>query len=160
MRPHQKPWAVSDTYDTILDAATATAYFAITSPDLRALPKYRSELLHNVLWLMTVAPNGKHKTRYRSHAAVSADRPTLRHDHVYTRKGVVAELLTLPAADPDTQREQIRAILREKALACVVTASEHTRLGLYDTTHTGWARYAAADITVLDMTDGTIFPTG
>ena len=161
LRAHQKPWSASEHYDRVLRAATATAYFAVSSPDLEEIPAYRREILGNVMWFMTCAPSGKYTTRYRTAAVVAADTPTLRHEHVYTRKTVIEELLGLRSEDLDevSLRSAIQETLRTKAVGCTVTRDEHLLLTRHDKTQTGWRRYEAAGVTVLDMSTGEALDT-
>jgi len=147
LAPHQRPWAATDKYEAVVKAGTATALFAASSPALDELPRYRTELLHNVLWLMTAAPSGKYATRYRTRGAVDDPDASLRHEHVFTRKSVAEALLKATADD-------IEAILRDRAVACTVTAAEHDRLKPFDETHQGWERYREAGVVVLDMLTG------
>lgn len=70
-------------------------------------------------------------------------RKQIRHEHVFTRKSLVEEMLARP--------EKVEEILREKAIACVVTKDEHVRLTRFDKTHSGWDRYRAAGISVFDV---------
>lgn len=146
---HQRPWTAADTYEDVVRAATATALHAKGSPELDGVPRYRIELLHNVLWLMTVAPSGKYTTRFRSEGAVADPHASLRHEHVFTRQRLVADLL---AARPDG----VESLLRSRAVGCAVTDAEHKRLTPFDKTHDGWDRYTAAGIVVLDMSTGAV----
>ncbi len=160
LRPHQRPWIATDKYDHVLAAATATAHFAITSPDLAGVEKYRSELLDNVLWLMTVAPSGQYTTQYRSASAVAEARPTLRHEHVFTRKTIKADLLALRDQHPDelALRAAIGNLLRERAIGCTVTKADHDRLTPFDKAASGWDRYRQAGVPVIDMLTGDLHP--
>ena len=45
-------------------------------------------------------------------------------------------------------------VLRNLAIDCTVTHDEHTRLTKFDKTHTGWERYEAAGVEVVDMVMG------
>lgn len=159
LRAHQKPWSATEHYERVLRVATATAYFAVTSPELDEIPDYRREILGNVLWFMTCAPSGKYTTRYRTAAVVATESPTLRHEHVYTRKTMIHELLSLPSEDLDALglRQAIQDALRRKAVGCTVTLEEHRLLSRYDKSHVGWERYEAAGIRVLDMNSGDAF---
>lgn len=122
----------------------ATAQFAVMSPDL--FDAYRRELLDNVLWLVTAAPSGKYKTRFRCHAAVTNPNAELRHEHVYTRRSLIKRMLDDPGC--------IEKVVHELAIGCVVTKAEHKRLSQFDKSHEGWERYRAAGIEVLDMAAG------
>lgn len=152
LAPHQRPWDNEDNYEAVVRAATATAVHATTSPALDGVPRYRIDLLHNVLWLMTVSPAGKYTTRYRSEGAVSDPYAALRHEHVFTRKRLTSELL---AASPNA----VEPLLRSRALGCTVTQEEHAILSPFDKTLDGWARYAAAGVVVLDMSNGQVLDT-
>jgi hypothetical protein len=143
-KPHQQYWGPAENEEEIFTAAIATARFAVSSPDL--FDKYRSELLDNVLWLVTVAPSGKYGTRFRSRAAVEDPAAQLRHEHVYTRRTLIRQMM----ADPSC----IEQIIRERAIGCVVTKDEHRRLTPFDRSHEGWDRYREAGIEVLDMAAG------
>jgi hypothetical protein len=101
-----------------------------------------------VLWLVTTGTAAsKYATRFRSQAALATpDVRELRHEHVYTRRSLVAQML----ADPDS----IEDVIRNKAVACTVTKAEHDLLTPFDRTHEGWARYLAAGVVVLDMATG------
>jgi hypothetical protein len=69
-------------------------------------------------------------------------RSLVRHDHVHTRASLIAQMVQRPS-DVD----QILAA----AEACLVTVSEHTALGRYDATATGWDRYRMAGVDVYDF---------
>ena len=161
-RAHQKPWNAWEHYESVLKVATATAYFAITSPDLDEIPDYRREILGNVLWFMTCQPSGKYTTRFRSQAVLNDDHPVLRHEHVYTRKSVIKDLLSLNSEELDEAalRHSIEEVLRQRAVGCTVTREEHRVLSRHDKTLVGWHRYQAAGVTVLDMSTGEVYDTG
>jgi hypothetical protein len=159
--PWQQPWDGADRYADVLAASTAFAMFALTAPELEAVPEYRSELLGYALWFITVGPSGKYTTRYRSTGALAAEAlRDLRHEHVYPRRAVKAQLLAAAAADPDpgTLRPVVQATLAT-SVGAVVTREEHRLVSRYDQTHPGWARYAAAGVTVIDMADGAVLDT-
>lgn len=162
LRGHATTWNAWERYDRVLRVATATADFAITSPDLDEIPDYRREILGNTLWFMTCQPSGKYATRYRSKAVIDEDRPVLRHEHVYTRKSVITDLLALNSEELDEAalRHSIQEMLRERAVGCTVTLDEHRLLSRHDKTLVGWQRYAASGVTVLDMSTGEVLNTG
>ena len=143
-KPHQQYWGPPADEEQVLVAGIATARFAVTCPEL--FHAYRRELLDNVLWLVSVAPSGKYTTRFRSKAAVTDPNAELRHEHVYTRRSLIAQMLEDPAC--------IDQVIRERTIGCVVTKDEHRRLSQFDKTHEGWERYRAAGIEVLDMAAG------
>lgn len=152
-RPYRLPWAEDPQAASHLRSAAALARFAVDSDELTA--DHRRQLLNNAVWYVSEAA-GKYKTRYRSAGVLSLEAETpmpnwrseLRHDHVTTRRAVVASLMT-PGAD-------IEGILRS-VVSCVVTKIEHERLTEHDDTCAGWDRYLAARIDVYDMATGTLF---
>ena len=74
-----------------------------------------------------------------------ADRRQLRHDHVLTRKRLIDAMIR----EPETAEQTLLT-----AVACVVTAEEHTRLTALGDTQEGWDRYVAAGIDVFDEQEG------
>lgn len=144
-------WTEPDRAAAVRQAAIAVAKFAATSPDLDVRPEVRRELLTKyVLWLATTGTIAhKHDTRYRSTAAVGVTDPAeLIHEHVYTRRHLADLILANPTD------EVIEFIINHSAFGCVVTRAEHARLSPFDKTHTGWDRYEAAGIEVIDMSTG------
>jgi hypothetical protein len=144
-------WTEPDRAASVRQAAIAVAKFAATSPDLEVRPQVRRELLTKyVLWLVSTGTIAhKHDTRYRSAGAVGVTDPAeLVHEHVHTRR----QLADLILANPTD--EVIEFIINHSAFGCVVTRDEHTRLSPFDRTHTGWGRYKAAGIEVIDMSTG------
>jgi hypothetical protein len=102
------------------------------------LPYYKRKLLDTLLWKYTEA-DGKYNTRHRSVAANGCtSNDGLRHDHVFTRKELIDQLMGAKSA-------QIPKIL-ENAVGCVVTNDEHTKLSGSDKTLSGWERYRHAKI--------------
>jgi len=99
---------------------------------------------HALLYLTRVGwPRG---IRYWSVAA-RAQSTKPQHEHVY-RRAVMAEALLMAAPN------EVDAIL-DQAVACAVTASEHARLTQLDRELDldGWARYLAAGVPVVDLTN-------
>ena len=129
------------------------ARFAVESAEVT--DDHRRQLLNNAGSYVSEAA-GKYKTRYRSagvlsleaHAPVPKWRSALRHDHVTTRRSILARPAS-PGAD-------VEATLRS-VISCTVTKSEHERLTKFDDTCAGWDRYMAARIDVYDMATGTPF---
>jgi len=108
---------------------------------------HRREVLSLAVWFFTEA-DGKWNTRFRSAAAVGASPNLLNHEHVVPRRSIVDRLLAEPNRCADTLRT---------AVACCVLRDEHrqlTALGRTDPTLTGWERYAAARIDVIDLLTG------
>ena len=144
-------WTEPDRAVSVRQAAIAVARFAATSPELEVRPQVRRELLTKyVLWLVTTGTVAhKHDTRYRSTGAVGVtDLAELVHEHVHTR----SKLADLILANPTD--EVIEFVVNNLAFGCVVTRDEHARLSPFDKTHTGWDRYKAAGIEVVDMSTG------
>jgi hypothetical protein len=81
-------------------------------------------------------------------APVPKRRSALRHDHVTTRRSILA-CLASPGAD-------VEATLRS-VISCTVTKAEHERLTKFDDTCVGWDRYIAARIDVYDLATGIPF---
>jgi hypothetical protein len=108
---------------------------------------HRREALSLAIWFYTEA-DGKWNTRYRSAGAVGAAPKMLNHEHVLTRRALVERLLS----DPENCAQTMRT-----AVACCVLREEHKRLTALDgarSSLTGWRRYAAAGIEVIDLATG------
>ena len=106
------------------------------------LPTHYKQLLTILLWKITEAESTKYRTRFQSGGAQTCgDKAKLRHDHVFQREKMIAELMK---AAP----EEIDGILK-KAVACTVTEEEHNRLREYDGEY-GWERYRRAGIRVFN----------
>jgi hypothetical protein len=109
---------------------------------------HRKEQLSLALWKWTeaegVRPNAKYNTRYCSAGVMTASSPTqINHEHVWTRKHLVTELLARPWSESELEN-----LLIAKGVACIVTVEEHGKLG--GTTGQGWTRYVQAMIPVYD----------
>ncbi len=145
-RGYQKPYVPKADRELRLQAAIAAADFALAQTEMH--PTMRKRILVQATWEVTEV-DGKLTPKFRSPAAMSYDGPkyhsVLRHDHVFTRAGLIAQLLK----DPSTTEQVLRA-----AVACLVTQDEHTRLSAFDTMHEGWDRYLAAQVDVLDAGTG------
>jgi hypothetical protein len=115
---------------------------------LPILKQHKYGLIDGMIWTITQA-RGKYTTRYRSRAALDAPKGAkLQHEHVTTRKHLVNSILQ----HPERARE-----IAARAVGCVITKEEHQRLTRItrEQPHlTGWQRYEAAGIEVVD-TDGT-----
>jgi hypothetical protein len=134
-----RPYVKSAASDAEVKGAVSLAAFANAGTDLN--PSQQRRLADLAVWWFTGAP-GKYALRYRSAGVLAlpqedAGREVV-HEHVFTRRRLVTELLAAPA-------DQLEAILRS-AVVCVVTKNEHRRLSPFDKTHTGWDRYLAAGI--------------
>jgi hypothetical protein len=105
------------------------------------------EALSIAIWKYTEA-NGKNKTRYRSRAAIGAPASEINHEHVVTRKSLIAEMIK----SPDGVEE-----IMSGAVACCVLRTEHSTLAAVEKESpelTGWDRYKAAGIEVIDLATG------
>ncbi len=132
-----------------LESSVALVTFALTNE--RVHPSQRKRLLNEAIWFVTErgSVSRKYLLRYRTPAALhiqasmkpSAATKLLHHEHVQPRKILVQQLLQ-PGADV--------AALLAGAVACVVTREEHKLLNAH-ADKIGWARYAAAGLTVVDL---------
>lgn len=145
------PWTPAPHADAVVEAATAMALFAATSPGLDGRPAARREMLRlYVLSLITQGTLPKQgMTRFVSTGAQSASSGTkVEHEHVFTR----AHLATLIEANPNERA--IRWIMENLAVAAAVTKTEHDLLSRVPKHLTGWDRYADAGVEVIDRTTG------
>ena len=125
-------------------SAVALVKYLLANKNPEILDEHRCELLRRVLlFKITEAESPKFETRFRSQEALNCDKTKikLRHDHVYQRSKMVAEL---KQAEPD----EVDRILA-KAVGCTVTEEEHSRLSKFKE-YDGWARYQKAEIVVID----------
>lgn len=97
------------------------------------------------LWNLTEGPRGRWKfthVRYASEGFLSDVAASPRHEHVVTRKSLVARLLA--GEDFDT--------VLDDAIACLVTKEEAQRLNR--ATSEGWDRYREVGVIAYDMATG------
>lgn len=128
--------------DLRIASARRLVHILLESTDL--YPAHRREFLKLALWKVTEAESGKHNTRFRSRASCEPGAIT-QHEHVFERAKMVNALI----AEPHRFRE-----ILDDAVACTVTKDEHARLTALSRTEPeleGWARYAAANIEIVDM---------
>ena len=129
------------TEDCILKSAIALVEATLA---LNILDRHKRDVINGMLWSITQA-RGKYTTRFRSTAAMHAPAGTkLQHEHVITRKELVAAIMREP--------QRARALL-STAVGCVVTREEHHRLTAItrEQPHLhGWERYTAAGIAIID----------
>jgi hypothetical protein len=105
------------------------------------VPEHRREALSIAIWKFTEA-DGKYNCRFRSEGALgAADPKQLQHEHVVTRRSLIARLI----ADPDRAAD-----IMGEALGCIVTRDEHKGLGAAAAAAEGWARYRLAGVRVFD----------
>ena len=108
------------------------------------------ESLSIAIWKYTEC-NGKYTTRFRSRGAVESPKSKLNHEHVFTRKSLIDELLGSP---------ENSEIIMSKAVACTVLTSEHALLRAVEKQNpslVGWNRYRAAGIEVFDLAEQRLF---
>jgi len=127
----------------VLSSAThAIRYILEMGNDVKEV--HKKKLLTSMLWVITEA-DGKYKTAFISEAVKkirdSGDKSIkgLRHEHVYTRNGLINELLASP--------KNIDSILKN-AIGCIVTNEDHSLLP--NDGYVGWERYKKAKIRVWD----------
>lgn len=147
-------WVAPAQAEAVRRDAIAIATFAVNASDLREVTK-RELLSKYVLVLLTHGTaNGKYGTRYRSKGALGIEDPaTLEHEHVYPRKWLVKQMLDSPDA--------VEMVLTHFAIACTVTSDEHRRLAHAERANpalTGWNRYHAAGVEVIDTATGALVP--
>lgn len=109
---------------------------------------HKRELLHICLWKVTEAEGTKYNVRFRSVQSLDAPKDRLEHDHVFQRNRLVDRML----AEPDRAGD-----IALEAVGCVVTAQEHKKLSALSSQRLeldGWARYATAEIRVIDTMTG------
>ncbi len=73
------------------------------------------------------------------------DKAKLRHEHVFQRSKMIADLEQAAPHEVDK--------ILESAIGCTVTVEEHTRLSEIDKEY-GWERYRKAGIVVIDTQTG------
>ena len=116
------------------------------------MPAHHRELLSIALWKWTEAaglsPNPKYNIRFCSERVRSGEPTAVNHEHVWTRQGLVTNLLrNHRMSDAAT----VRSLLDEYGVACIVTVAEHSRLGRASRTGPdGWERYVRAGVEVWD----------
>jgi hypothetical protein len=111
---------------------------------LDIINEHKRILISRMIWAITEA-HGKYKTRFRSEGVLTVPDCKIQHEHVFTRKELISEIMNNP--------ENCERIL-ENAVACVVTEEEHkalTKVGREHPNLKGWDRYRRAGITVYDM---------
>ncbi|WP_260703084.1 hypothetical protein [Edaphobacter flagellatus] len=123
-------------------SATVLIKYLLTAERPEALPEHYRELLTVLLWKITEAESKKYDTRFQSEGAVHRSSDTvLRHEHVFQRKKMIAELENASVQEVDD--------ILAKAVGCTVTLEEHVLLSKFDDDY-GWDRYRKAGIRVVD----------
>lgn len=143
-----KPYVRSKGTDAIIASAKRLARLVLSDSEI--LPEHKRLVLSRLQWFISNA-DGKYRTRFRSKLVVdlATEDPSstvkINHEHVFTRREVTAKLISSP--------DSIDTLLDE-VIGCIVTKEEHDRM---PRNLSGWDRYFAAGIIVLDML--TIPPT-
>lgn len=115
------------------------------------LPEHRRMVIDAALWKITEAESlHKHRTRFCSLAVFSSPDCDCRHDHVFQKAKMIADLIK---GGPNSVDEIV-----SKAVACTITKEEHLILNKYKNLN-GWRRYREAGITVIDALTGSVFST-
>lgn len=121
---------------------SATHAAALVAADALIVNAHKRELLSIAIWKYTEAEGGKWRCRYRSSGVLSEVVSPIEHEHVWPRKWLIDRMLNRPERVPE---------IMASAVACLVTAEEHRRLGAVAPHLVGWERYGAAGIVVYDM---------
>lgn len=138
---HGSPYAEGENLQVKLNQI-AKLLEQISGSDL--YPAGKKRMLNHAIWLVTEA-SGNFKGRYRSKTVVEKLGQPIQRDHVVPRAKLVEELLR-PNCDA-------RSIV-DRSYCCTVTKAEHEELKRFDKLHSGWDRYQAASIEVIDMQTG------
>lgn len=142
-----KPYCLAAKAESIVYSAKRFANIVLG--DTQILPEHRNKVLSSVQWMISEA-NGKYATRYRSEAVVemATHVPTsvtkINHEHIYTRKHIIQQLLATP---------QNSDLILDQVVACIVTKDEHEKLSAISPILVGWDRYRQAGIKVIDMSN-------
>jgi hypothetical protein len=108
--------------------------------------RHKKEVISVMIWKITEAhgnsTNGKYRIRYRSEGVLNEKDGKVQHEHVYTRKQLISEILDNP--------DNLEKIL-QRAIGYLVTEEEHDRLSKINEGIVGWERYKKAGIKVRDM---------
>ena len=121
----------------IIDSATSAIRIILSMVDV--LEIHKKEMLSDMIWKISEA-NGKWNTQYYSVGTLKENDVSVYHEHVVSRKELIARLLK----NPDDYREILSEIT-----ACIVTKSEHDRLEMQKE-WSGWDRYKCAGVKVYD----------
>lgn len=106
--------------------------------------KHKKEILSILLW-KTTEVDGKWSTRYISEGVLKLNlngkyKKGIEHEHVFTRKTLILELLENPKKSN---------FIIKKAIGCLVTKEEHNKLNKVKNLE-GWERYKKVNIKVYD----------
>lgn len=117
-------------------------HLAETLLQLNVSVALKKKFFRYIIWDIT-SVDGTYKTRFRSETVLGVNEVPINHEHVWQVQSITSEILANP--------NQLRTILNNKAVACIVSKEEHDRL---PDDLQGWARYSAANIRVRDMLTG------
>lgn len=116
-----------------------------------------NELISVCIWKITEA-DGKYKNnRYQSETYINSSKTDKNriHEHVFERKKLTQEIINNP--------NKIDQIIKEMAIACVVTKDEHdqlTKVSRENPDLEGWKRYKKAGIKAYDLLDRKLVTQG
>ena len=112
---------------------------AIRTLEIHAVTK--REMIDRALWLVAEL-SGNFSPRYRSDSALRMLGAKIQRDHVFPRSTLIALILE--------GKEPLRDII-DRAVCCLVTVEEHSRLSIAPPEVIGWERYRFADVIIRDM---------
>jgi hypothetical protein len=145
MSTQVKPPRLKKNAQNTIDSAMELARLVLGAKQLSEA--HKKGVLNYVIWAITEAKYPKHKLPLRTAAAhelICGEKRggLLRHEHVFTRKWLVSEMLKRP--------ERAGGMLEVFAIGCVVTKREASRLNTLAGKQ-GWARYRALKLRVLEV---------
>jgi len=109
----------------------------------------KKKVIDYLLWNITGA-FGKLNTKYISEGSLESPVELLRHEHVFTKKSLVARIMS--------GKEDLDRIFQD-TVACVVTAIEHEDLYSKGKGTEGWERYKKAGVKVFELDDNIAYRT-
>lgn len=149
MSPSWPPWTPPHDLEDVRAGLLALVEAAINHDEVPS-GETRRLLGEWLLWKWTESAGnpGKYDLRYASPAAAdrlpAKGRSGLRHEHVFPRHLLADEILAQP--------HKAASLLRNKGVACVVTAEE--RKAVKASSKRGWQRFAGAEVEVIDRLTG------
>jgi hypothetical protein len=131
--------------DEVVTSAYAGIKLLLSESAKNIILVHKKELLTILLWKLT-GLDGKYNCRYATKGSLENLDKEIQHEHVYTRKEIIEELLE----KPDDYKE-----ILSKAVACIVLKEEHDLLSkLDDSRINGFERYKKCGLTVIDRLTG------
>jgi hypothetical protein len=144
MKKSELPWKFRpDKLATARWASAVELIRAIAGASLVS-EKHRKKLLRIAIYELTEV-HGKWNLRFKTRDSEGRSRSKVCHEHVIGRKALAEEMLKHP--------NRVAGIAK-KAIACLVTRQEHRKLHKTGSNRTGWDRYKAAGIVVIDTKTG------